>query len=41
MEYEFAPGVLDWIVVGMMFLDEGARARRQVELRLEALSKEW
>ena len=38
---EYAPGVLGRVAVGVMFFDEVALARRQLELRLEALSKEW
>ena len=41
MEAECAPGVLDGIVVVMMSVDEGARDRRHLKLRLEAWGKEW
>ena len=41
MEYEFAPGVLGCTVAGMMSIDEGARDRRHLKLRLEAWGKEW
>ena len=40
-EAEYAPGVLDCVVVGMMSVDEGARDRRHLKLRLEAWGKEW
>ena len=40
-EEEGAPGVLGCVVVGMMSFDEWAREWRHVELRLEALGKEW
>ena len=39
-EDEDAPGVLG-VVAGMMLFDEWAREWRHVELRLEALGKEW
>ena len=40
-EDEDAPGVLGCVVVGMRLFDMWAREWRHVELRLEALGKEW
>ena len=40
-EAGYAPGVLDCLVLGEMHFDEGASGWRHVELRLEALGKEW
>ena len=40
-EAGYAPGVFDCLVLGEMPFDEGASGWRHVELRLEALGKEW
>ena len=40
-EDEDAPGVLGCVVVGIGLFDVWAREWRHVELRLEALGKEW
>ena len=41
VEYWFAPGVLGCTVAGMMLIDEGARDRKHLKLRLEAWGKVW
>ena len=40
-EAGYAPGVLGCLVLGEMHFDEGTSGWRHVELRLEALGKEW